>query len=257
MAAPNDFENLQSVYMRVYNRMVRESFREDIPDDAFSTPEAQMRYACLIKDNDTATMMQLRSNLFLMIREEAARLQAPIYGIPTAEYQEAVRFRPQVQLHFEEPRDEAAAANRERKRVRASFRLMNKTPETVTQTDMTALRNRIAQQFPRSYRFRTGRYKLSYRHREEGLELVIPPYTEPEGRQFISKVLLVAGATPEWDRLTVSTYPDRNFNRREYARILGRRRRLPQQRPVANVYLKKAELKLHGMLTDAQLYETW
>ncbi len=69
MPAPgNEWEFLQSVLMRLYNRVVRDDFRDGIPDDTISTPESALRYACLIKDNDTAPMALCRMFLYFLVR---------------------------------------------------------------------------------------------------------------------------------------------------------------------------------------------
>lgn len=258
MPAPNDFENLQSVYMRVYNKLVRESFREDIGDEDFSTPESQMKYACMIRDNDTAQMMQLRSNLFLFIREEAKTAQPAIYGIPVEEYQDSVAFRPQVQLYFEETRASRATHDRQMKRLRVSWRLVNETSQSLTEGMVQAMRVRIGAQFPRAYTFKTGRTKINYRDKEVGAEWQVLSHTEGEGKHFLKKLARAAGFnTLNVEHLSVSYYPERNFNGATPITILGKRHRLPERRRIADVYLRRAELKIHGNLTDVQLYETW
>lgn len=248
----NEFENLQTVYMRTYNRLVQQSFRENIPDDDFSTPESQMKNACLVKDNDSASIMQLRVDLFFMVREEGKRLHPIHYEMPLPEW-ESTFYRPQVILRFEEVRPPGGRVVNP-KTVRVSFRLTNETAETITQTEVDGLSRRIEQQFPRSYVFKTGRYKMSYRDKSHGYELILSPYSRAIGERMIGKVLAVGGHEPDWERMTVSEAPQRNYLRDEYIRVLGNRQMMPKRRRVAEVILKKAVLKVHGQLADIPLY---
>jgi hypothetical protein len=250
----NDFENLQSVYLRTYNKLVKKSFRADIDDDDFATPESQMRNACLIKDSDTATMMVLRSNLFYIVRGEARALHPPIYGLPAQDYHESVKFKPQVIFLFQESREDASKAKRRPKTVRASFRLNSKTTSNITQADIDRLTTKIKGQFPATYRFKTGRIKASYRDKDRGLELVLSPYSTNEAKTLITKLLSAQGVietgsdSPDWTKLSLSQKAVSNFDVNEYVRVLGKRKALPKRRPVTTVSLRRVELFLHGQL---------
>lgn len=253
----NDWEQLQSVYLRIQNRIVREDFSGVIADDDIVTPEGALRYACMLKDNDTADMTLLRLWLFYIVREHAKRLQAPMYAYPVDDYQEVRTFRPQILLEFWELQAEARRNNRDIVRRRASFRLMNETSSTVTESQISAIGNRIRTAFPTSYRFKTGRFKCSYRDVSNGIELIAQPYSQAEGKEFIGKVLQAANIPPDWDRFTVSQYPSRNFNTQQYQTILGKSVKLKKRRPIANTYLRRATLHLHGRTESVILYEDW
>lgn len=250
----NDFENLQSVYIRTYNKLVRQSFREDIPDDDITTPEAQMKAACLIKDSDSALQMLLKSNMFFMVREEGRRLHPPIYEAVMPD-QEPVVNHPQLILRFSE--DQAAqqrARRKQPKTVRISFRIMNQTVSQISQSDCDRFQTAIRSQFPNTFYFKTGRTKMSYYDDQRGYRLIIAPHSTAIGERLIDRVLAIQGHSPNWERLTVSEAPRRNFSRRDTVTILGQQRQLPDRRPIADVRLRKATLKLG--LEDVVLWET-
>ena len=251
---PDDFENLQTVYQRVYNKLVKESFREDIPDDDFATHESQMRYACLIKDTDSATMMLLKSNMFFVIREEAKRFHPPHYELPIYEW-DSVVSRPQILMRFQESKSDARQHHRQPKIIRVSFRLMDETSETLTQAKVDQLKHRIPIQFPRNYQFKTGRYKMSYRDKTKGYELVITPHSTAIGEKLIEKVLAIGSDTPDWEKMSVSQAPRRNYDATQRVRILNESHTLPHRRAIADLILKRVVLKVHGGLADIPLYE--
>lgn len=254
---PNEFENLQSVYIRTYNRVVRQGFRDGIEDDDFSTPEGQMKRACLIQDNDSALQMLLRINLFYIVRGEAKQLHPPIYEMPISD-NEPVMLHPQVILKFQEDSENRhRRENRILKNVRVSFRMMDENTSTITQTEIDRLQRNIARLFPRDYKFKTGRYKVSYLDEVKGYRLILTPYSKAIGERLIEKVLSIRDHNPEWSRLSISEQPRRNFNTQEYTTILNERRRLPKPRSIAECFLKKATLKLHGHLAEIPLYETY
>lgn len=250
------FEHLQDVYMRVYNRQVRASFRADLQDGDISTPSASMKEACLIKDTDNAQMMLLRLNLFYFVREEARNLQPINYLMPFPEWNDDVTNKPQVILYFEETKEDAKAKKRRAITQRVSFRLMNETVETITKADIEELSREIRTTFPRTYRFRKGRIKLSYRDKKNGYELIITPYSENEGRELITKVLSLRDKVPDWELLTNSE-SGRNFAKRETVVYQGKPKKLGEKRPIGYVILKRAELKLPGGVGSEVLYETW
>jgi hypothetical protein len=260
MVTPNDiqngpFEHLQDVYLKVFNKQVRASFREDLQDGDISTDAGSMKEACLIKDSDNAVMMLLRVNLFYLVREEGRQLHPPMYMLPMQEYQDELANKIQVILYFEESKDEARKKKRRPITQRCSFRLMKETVETLSAADVEELRREIRTTFPRTYKFRKGRIKLSYRDKANGYEMIVTPYTESEGRELITKVLSLRDKTPNWEFLTNSE-SGKNFAKRETVIYQGKSKKTPEKRPIGYVYLKRAELKLPGGLGSETLYET-
>lgn len=249
----NDFEQLQNVIRRIHNKIVRDDFRDDIDDDNISTPESALKYACTIKDNDTADMMLLRTMLFYTMREFSKRQQPEMYAFPVQDYQRQVTFKPQVVMTFLEEKASAKQHNRRPIRRRASFRLMDERSDSITHGDINTLSTRIKNNFPSSYRLQCGRLKASYRDKANGVELVVAPYSENNGKDFIKRVLQAASLTPDWDKLSYSR-SERNYSEKEYVTILGERTQLPQSRPLAEVYLREAWLHVHGKTQSILLH---
>lgn len=59
--------------------------------------------------------------------------------------------------------------------------------------------------------------------------------------------------TPDWELLTVSKVPERNYRREERKMILGESAKMPERRRIAKVRFKRAELKIHGRAKDVIL----
>ncbi|MEM9805135.1 MAG: hypothetical protein AAF959_07625 [Cyanobacteria bacterium P01_D01_bin.56] len=258
----SDWEHLQSAMMTYYNRQVKEAFRNDIADDDYTTPEGVLRNACLIKDNDTAPMCALKMLNFLFIRQRDDLLDVSVGNVEP--FDEPVEYRPQVTLFFEEKESEyqqrvgsfSRNEHPRKKRMRLSFRFANETSETFSQSQLNVLKNEIPTRFPKSYSFRTGRFKHSYRDTQRGYRLILAGYSEAESRELITKVLTLQNHIPDWDFFTEST-SSRNFSTKKTVRVLSKTYKLPAKRQVARVYLRKAELYLYGIQKPIELFSRY
>lgn len=260
MALPDNFspwEHLQSVLMQVYNREVRDEFRDILDDDDdITTPRSSLRTACLLRDDDSALMTYLRMKLFYFCLRKAQDLQVPIYGIPVDSYQQSVKFLPQVTLKFLEPSDEVEVGYRAIE-GEISFRLVRPEYASITPAEATTLANRIRSEFAtgNGYRYRKGRIKLSYRNPEQGANFSVNASSETVGRELINKVLDIQNFTLDNSALIISelaqappTIPPTEF-------IYGASRRLPRRRPVGNVRFYRAELNIWGVAKAIVLYD--
>lgn len=262
MALPSNFshaENFQDVVMKLTNKRVRKHFADVGPDDwepDLSTDRGRLRIACTHQEKDT--LLETIGRLLLFNIEIGSSLDDLVhaYAMPVPDYHESVEFKPQVSLEFYESYAEAKAANRNyRARAVVSFRLTDKESHTITQADISRLQTEIRTTFPKSYVFKKGRHKISYRDKKLGYELILSAYTEAEAKELITKVLSLRNHTPNWEYFNNST-SGKNFNEKKSVTILGKRVTLPKRRPIANVRLKKAELKIHGRLKDIVLYDS-
>ncbi|MDZ7969063.1 MAG: hypothetical protein RM368_29615 [Nostoc sp. DedSLP03] len=93
----NEWEFLQDTVRRWHNKTVSQWFKNQEVND-ISTPKAALRHACIMKDEDTATMTMMRLWLFEVTAGHTQSLQAPIYGVPVQELQRNVKYKPQVKL---------------------------------------------------------------------------------------------------------------------------------------------------------------
>lgn len=256
MALPDnfsDFEHLQDVWRRIHNRRVREHFRDLADPDAdweaeIETPRGNLRVACTMKDADTADMCTIRTLLFWLVLGEAAALQAPIYGIPTDRYQQTVRFAPQVTLYFKEDladiEEGYAPIDAE-----VSFRIMGETGNTLTQSDLNTLANKIRTEFAtgNGYRWRKGRTILSYKHVEHGYHFILHAYSESEGREVMNKVLDLQGHSLDLSKLRINQLAEAPPIVPPTHTVLGRSRREPRRRPVGYVRFIYADLHIWGI----------
>jgi hypothetical protein len=265
---PSDgpFERLQRNIRHLHNRAVRKHFR-DVPDDPelweVHNPRHALMHSALISDDDSGIAMLLRLWHFELLCRHATALHPPLYTMPAQEYHESVRFKPQVICLFQESSEEAEKAKRRPKTVRVSFRLMSQKTSDISQADLDRLTTSLKTHFPMTYKFRTGRIKLSYRDRDRGLELIVSPYSVSGGKDLLTKIVRVHGAlepgsdAPDWTKLSISQKAVSNFDANEYTRVLGKRKVLPKRRPVAFVSLRRVELALHGQLESIVLLERW
>lgn len=261
---PNEFERIQSVLRMTYNRQVAKAFRDDLDENnPDHISDYTMRDVMTIKDDDSASMMLLRMltcYMFMPATFHGGSELVPadsMYAIPKLDFDEPVGYKPQVVLTFKETTEDALEAKAMPKRVRTSFRLRERT-EDITQVDIdrltAAIRREFATPADNPYRFRTGRFKLSYRDKANGYELLLAPYSYKVGREFLGKILDIQGDEVDEEIISLGERPKKNWKKPRTKRILGETYTQPELRRVAWVKLKKAELKLHGAAKDITLF---
>lgn len=263
MPLPPEFseqEHLQSVIRRWMNREIREFFRdadEDEWDEDITTPKGSLRVACNHRDTDSLIMTQLRWLLFERVRLQ--RIQVPITGIPTGSFQPTRRFKPQVQLYFQEDLEDVDPGF-EPVTGEVSFRLMNQDSDTITPAFAQVLATRVRSNFSvgGGYRWRKGRGMLSYTDKRKGYQLQLLCRTENDGRQLVDRVLDVGQDTPDWDK---AAYSENLAEGSAYPvippteRIYGQIRRLPRRRPIATVRFQYALLHVWGLQNPIPLVD--
>ncbi|NEQ20655.1 MAG: hypothetical protein F6K28_15730 [Microcoleus sp. SIO2G3] len=253
MPLPDGFspwENLQSVLMQTFNRVVREEFT-DADDDDLSTPRGRLKVACTIQDDDSAIQVNIRMMLFYFVLRKAADLQTPVYGIPVPGYQEARKFQPQIQLYFQE---DAADVEEGFSPVTGeiSFRLMNETAQSLSTSELRSMATRIRSSFATGGGFvwKKGKVQVTYTDRTRGYLLRLLCRSEAEARRVIEAVLDVQNHAPDWKFLNVSNNASPSQRYPTLApteNILGRSRRMPRQRPIADVRFIYACCHVHGL----------
>jgi hypothetical protein len=251
MALPDNFsewEHLQSTLLRYHNKLVREEFSDVTDDDALDIPRGSLKIACLLKDDDTAEMTNIRLTLFFMHARKAADMQAPLFGIPISEFEDKVTYKPQVNLLFQQDPD-ATPQKKSPITAEISFRLMNETPQTITEAELTTIARRIKAEFGTSggYLWRKGKTLVTYRNRSQGMELKIYAYNESEGLEVIRKVCDAAAKPYIDDSVTVheskASFPANPGTQV----ILGRSRPNRIKRPISYVRFVRATCSIHGL----------
>lgn len=258
------WEQLQDVIQWTHNRRVVEEFRDLTPNDEeweanLNTPRARLRFACTIKEDDSAIMILHRMWLFYVIMGRAAAMQTPIYGIPIPGYQESRKFQPQISLYFLEDFQDVAEGYAPVS-GQIAFRLMGEGDGNLTETELNAYAVKIRSTFATGGGFvwRKGKLMASYTDRRRGYKLQLLARTDTEARRVIEQVLDIQSHTPDWSLLNISQ------NQNEGSRypvvsgtefILGRTRRMPRARPLADVRFQHAVCHIHGLPSPVVLVD--
>lgn len=253
MSLPNgfsEFEHLQDQIRIVQNKRVREWF-SGVDDNDIGTPRASLKHACVLKDDDTADMSIMRLWLFEVFVGHAQAFHPPLYSIPSMDFQDHAKFKPQITLHFAEDYDEVDPGYA-RVAGEVSIRLMKETDTTMTNADVKAYANKIKTLFATGTPFiwKKGKYMFSYTDTEKGYRLQILSTSEAEAKKTIEQILDIQSHTPDWDNLNKNeavnisarypTIPPKKT-------ILGKSRRMPRRRPTASVKFQYALLHLYGL----------
>ena len=252
----DDWEQLQDVLMWLHNRRVIQEFRDLSPVDAtwtvsLSSSRGRLRWACTIKENDSALIVILRMWLFYVMLGQAAAFQTPVYGIPIPGYQQSRKFQPQVELVFiEDLQDVEPGYSAVTGRI--CFRIMNQESDTLTEAEVNqiALKVRTAFATGPGFVWRKGRTMATYTDRRRGYKLQLLVRTDTEARRVIEQVLDIQNHVPNWENLNISQ--NENAAARypivpPMQRVLGRNRRSPRLRPIADVRFVAAFLHVHGL----------
>lgn len=251
----NEWEFLQDTVRRWHNKAVTQWFKNQAVDD-ISTPKAALRHACTMKDGDTATMTMMRLWLFEVTAGHAQSLQAPIYGIPVADFQRDVSFKPQVKLYFRERytnlTDRTAPGRGE-----ITFRLMNESAQTYTRAKAEEMARDIKREFATPiFIWEKGIHYYYYKDFDRGYDLRLLVKSKAEGERVARSVLQIQGHAFENTNVdfmdTDKLYPSNPGTQLVY----GRQVKKPVKRPVVDVRFRHAQLFLNGRQTVINLVST-
>lgn len=254
----SEWENLQSSLIRVQNRIVLEEF-SDAADDDISTPRSQLKRACMHRDDDSALMTSIRLDFFYIVLRKAQDYHPAIYGLPTTSFQEVRKFLPQIQLYFLEDFEDVEGGYA-RVSGEISFKLMNQTAETLSEAELRSYGNRVKSSFGAANGFvwKKGKVMASYYEQKKGYRLRLFCRNDTEARRVIEQALDIQSHTPDWKFLNISeneevsqafpTIPPTDL-------ILGRTRRLPRKRPIADVRFQYAVSHIWGLPNPVVLYD--
>lgn len=257
MTLPDNFsswEHFQSTLRRVQNRIVRDEF-SDVGDEDWtpdiSIPRGSLRVACTLDDNDTVVQTLCRLFYYYFVLRKARDLQPPIYGFPDGSDRIKRATQPQIMLFFQEDFNDVdpdfSPVTGE-----ISFRLMDKNPETITETDLQQLATKIKTLFalPQGFIWKKGKEYFTYSDWKKGYQLQILARSESEAKQVIEQVLDIQGHSPEWEKLNESknnvphiAYPIIP----EKKRILSKQRTTRRKRPIADVRFQYAIFTVDGL----------
>jgi hypothetical protein len=271
MALPegmSEFEHLQSVVMHTYNPIVQAAFRDDIPENDINTPESALKYACLIKDEDTAAIMAVRMLEFYFTRGELD-IADKLYAVPILDHHRSVRFAPQITLKFKETKANAKLHNRQTKpkRMQLSFRIPALKETTVTTIQIEQWTGRFKQLFPSSYYHVCGNDLYTYKDENAGLKVAIESQFKGDAGQLAEKVCEAVEYIREHSASGLSTpvtYKAQKLRKHSDDEIkpeketidfpgLNEKFIIGTNFQGTHVYLTRAELQLHGRLINKTL----
>lgn len=243
----NEWENLQDLVRKDHNRDVREYFKNQNDND-ISTPKSRLKHTCLIKDEDTAAMTQLRMWLFEITVGRAQSIQRPVYGIPVQELQRITKFKPQIKLFFKEDFDKTIhdgtipLAEGE-----ITFRLMDKTSDNISRSDAERLAKRIRDELTKPpLTWGKGWYKCTYLDLEKGYDFRLFVKSKSEGERLIKEIVKIQSHSFDNNNFQFIDH-DRNYPINPGThRVYGRTVKKYRQRPRVDVKLRYAQLLIHG-----------
>lgn len=261
----SDVEHFQMVIRKYVNKLIREDFK-DLADEAgnwdpnVTTTRGSMRQALTHEDSDPLQLTIGRLFLYYFVYGKAKALMPDIYGIPNTSFDQIRIYRPQVALYFS---DKETPSDHVHKRTSGtiSFRLMDETSTTISQTRVNNLANKIKALFttPNNFVWQKGKLMVSYTDKEKGYQLQLLVKDKFEGRKIIEQVLDIQSHTPDWKYMNsdesedpLAKYPNTPGNQT----ILGKSYPKPQQRRVADVRFRYATLAIHGRPKPINLVDT-
>lgn len=266
MSLTEDFspaEHLQDIILNVQNKLVRLEFN-DVGDDNWerdiSTPRASLRTACTHQESDSLSMTKLRLDLFYLILRKAKDYHPNFYGMPSTDFQEIMKFFPQVQLYFEEKFSETEKGY-DQLRTQVSFRLTGETSQSFTIGEAINLANKIKTLFnPGNVPlfFKRGKELATYTDQSKGYYFQLYVFDKANAEKIIEQILDIRGHSPDWSLLKVSknanptvAYPTIPPTKN----ILAKSVRQPRQRPVGTVRFVAAVVHLYGRAEPLVLYD--
>lgn len=249
MAVSRNWANLRSFLRKTHNREVNEWFRDvDDPTPDNSTSRKQAKRACLVLPGESQNMALIKTLTFRYIVQQV-HLKPDVYGIMAEPYQEQVVFRPQIHLFFKQD-SQAVVSGRRAMEGQISFRLVNETSSTITETKARQWALKIKNEFAlnNGYVWKKGKIKLVCKDAENGLNLGILALNELEGIELIKKVYDLIGGTYNEDLVReVTPKRDSETNPTGTELVFGKQRKKQRWRPVGNIRFQYALLTVRGM----------
>ncbi|MEH2250073.1 hypothetical protein [Nostoc sp.] len=252
MPLPDDFspaQHLLEMLLGTHNRTVQKTFI-GVPDADLEHPLGGMKLACLLTPDDTVDMILLRMMLFWF--EFKGNLPAPLYAIPTEDYQSKILYpyRPEVKLIFREDYSVFLAENKfQRAKAEISWRLINETSASMSQSKAHSIALRIKEVFAEGQGFiwERGITQVTYRDPPHGVRFSLFAASQAEAIRVIERVLEVAEITFNEELIGVSK------NNKNYPlvpptqEVYGKPTKGIRRRPITEVRFQRAELHIYGL----------
>jgi hypothetical protein len=249
MAISRQWQLLRDFLRKTHNREVNEWFADLEPyDETFETARKSARANSLIRPNESQNIAAIKMlNYYFNIQQ--SHLKPNIYGIPVENYHEQVRFLPQITVHWRERKDIAISNKRQPLRTRLSIRYRDPIE---TEMQVRTLANKIKRIFTSGaiHHWTKGRNSYYYKDIIKGHRFLLYGQTRNEVIEVINRMLEITDDNPLDEGLLTEGTVERNWTAIERVRVAGINFTKPPQRLVGEVYFSRAELKVHGMMSD-------
>lgn len=253
----SEWEHLQNTIRFAHNQMVRKEFDDIEIDDDITTPRASLKVASLIKDNDNGLVMICRLILYHVIIKGFGMPE--IYAVPFTDINESVRYSPKVFLNFCQNYREVDADDRAVD-GQISFRLMGQTNESISQSDINLLAQKIKNLFGSGggFQWRKGKSMFTYSEPKKGYFMQLLVRDQAEGKRIVEQVLDIQNHTPDWQYANykenlepAQAFPANPPNRT----LVGKSRKQYKRRPIVTVRFRNAQLNIQGLPNPIVLYD--
>jgi hypothetical protein len=260
MAVSRNWHNLKTFLRKAYNREVNEWFKdldsEAIPDN--STGRKNAKRACLVLANESQSMALMKMLAF-RFTVQRVHLRPDIYGTPIGTLDAQRKYRPQVVLEFAED-EMAVEAGYARVDGKISFRLMDETSTTLSNTELTIMATKIKTEFGgvNGLVWKKGKDLASYTHKSKGYQFQLLVKSKEDAKDLITKVLAISSDTPDWSKLSYKEADDATTAYPTIpgtAVILTKTCKKPRIRPIANVRFQYAYCSVWGKPNPVILYD--
>lgn len=263
MPEPNNFsstEQFQDINRKIANKIVRQYFKDITAlenDLDLTTSRQALLKACLHKEDDSLMLTIGRNQLFNQYTSYA-RDQNPIFtGDLLNELNEEVIYKPKITLFFREDEEDAEPGYQPMP-METSWRLVDKTSQTITKSDLTIVAQKIKAKFGgNGYIFKKGRKIVSYKQKSKGYEFLIRARTLIDGKELIRDVLSINGDSIDSSILKISEVENEAdafpYNPGTQT-IIGKRYSKPRKRPLVNVRFRYAYATIYGVKQPLYLY---
>jgi hypothetical protein len=259
MPVSRNWANLRDFLRKSYNKEVNEWFKDiadEFPDNA--TARKNSKRACLILPKESQNSALLKTLTFRFVVQRA-HLRPHVYGIPIGSDQAIRKHKPQITLYFLEDVEDVEDGY-PRVDGQISYRLMNKTSETISKAELIGFGNRIKARFGLAdgYKWGKGKDMASYIDRANGYQFQLLVRSKADAKDLIASVLATNNDAPDWKYFQYKengepsqAYPTIPGN----TTILGKIIREPRIRPIATVRFQYAYCSIWGLSKPVVLYD--
>ena len=259
MAVSNNWKNLRSFLRKGYNREVNEWFKDILdPTPDNSTSRKQAKRACLIlpKETQNSALIKMLAFRFTVQR---VHLRPHVYGTPVGTFDAQRKYKPQIVFEFLED-DLDLDPDYSAIDGRISYRLMDKTSESITKADLLAIAKLSKLEFGTNDGFiwKKGKDLASYTDKQNGIQFQLLVRSKQDAKTIIEKVLATRSSNPDWSKLS---YKESDQPTDAYPTvpgtisILNQTKKKPRIRPIAEVRFQYSYCNIWGTANPVILYD--